>query len=194
MKKSLLTIITLTLMLFAMSVDCQAQKKNSKPNLKGTWVANDISSFIGEKMPPGSNVVLTLSFADAKNMSLAINLEMSMDDGGMKMELGINASVKGTYTISGDKNEELNLNKSAEKPTCDIYKLDLSLSPEQEAALAAAGMSADGIKNIFKTQFASQNPIESIDLDNEKLIITECTAKTLTLKDDKGQSISFTKK
>ncbi len=184
MKKTLFLLFAICMLpLFSGTVNAQS--------LIGTWVA-DGKAFLDDDDVDAKKAEMLLTFIGNNKLSITFDYLMAMNEDGLSGEIGVKGSVTGTYTKKGN---ELNINCNKQSAKIDIYKVDINLTPEVEAALAAAGMTK---AQLIKTVRDSMNPNEfasSIDGIDGRLIITSLTAKQLVLTDtEDGTKITFYRK
>ncbi len=184
MKKTIFLLLAICMMpLFCGTVNAQS--------LIGTWAA-DGKAFLDDDDVEAKKAEMLFTFNGNNTLTVTFDYLMAMNEDGMSGEIGVKGSVVGTYKKSGN---ELNINCNKQSAKLDIYKVDINLTPEIEAALKVAGMTK---QQIIKTVKDSINPNEyasSIESINGKMIINSLTAKQLVLTDSEdGTKLTFYRK
>ena len=185
MKKTFFLLLAVCMMpLFCGTVNAQS--------LIGTWATDGKALLDDEDDVEAKKAEMLLTFNGKNSLTVTFDYLMAMNEDGMSGEIGVKGSVVGTYKKSGN---ELNINCNKQSAKLDIYKVDINLTPEMEAALKVAGMTK---QQLIKTVKDSMNPDEfasSIESINGKLIINSLTAKQLVLTDSEdGTKLTFYRK
>lgn len=134
----------------------------------------------------GSSIpcVLTISKSD-----LLLTVNMKEDDEEMGT-ISANINIPGTYTRQGDKlkvnlkKEDISIKLEEFKPKDEELKKMMDESPESKEQVIAL---VEGVIGVYKNQLGDESFIDG------ELIIKSITSTTLTLADDDGTEIVFTR-
>lgn len=183
MKKSLLLLLTICMMgLFTTVAHAQS--------IVGTWTA-DARELIGSEIPGLQKVTLIFTYNANGTSTMSYDIGLVMQEDGIGMDLGIKATLRGTYKKTGN-NLFLDYDKDSAK--VDLYKLNLKLTPEMEQALAAVGMTKNQMTEMIKQQIDPKDFTAGLDNMGGNTVITKLTQTTLVLTDNDGKSITLTRK
>lgn len=134
----------------------------------------------------GSSIpcLLTITKSD-----LLFTVNMKEDDEEMGT-ISANINIPGTYTRQGDKlkvnlkKEDISIKLEEFKPKDEELKKMMDESPESKEQVIAL---VEGVIGVYKNQLGDESFIDG------ELIIKSLTSTTLTLLDDDGSEIVFTR-
>lgn len=183
MKKTLFSLMAMCMML----VMASCGEKSTGTGLEGKW-GTDARSMMGDagQMFEKCELLMTL---DGGKISMAFDMSGDIKENGMGMSLGLKVEIDGTYTATADA---LTANFENSSPKVDLYEFDLDSN--SKSMLEAAGMSADFLKDALMAELTPENFKQAVDGVKGTMKIKQLDATTLTLADETGNEMTFTRK
>jgi len=198
MKKILFLAILSTMMVlggFTSSIQAQAksatQSSQTAASLTGTWMT-DASKYMGgiEGMN-AAKADLTFTFT-ATTVKVGFDIQCTVQEGEMSMDLGAKVSASGTYTKKGNT---LSINLNNQTPKLDLYKFKLNVDAETRAAMKQAGIDENALKTLMAKQLQQGGEFDAmVNSVNTDVTIVKLTPTTLVLKEEnESMELTFTR-
>ncbi len=166
---------------------------SSETGIEGTW-EGDVTSLMasaGEDIAKAFQNSTMIMKLDGSKMTMDMDMNGTIEENGMSMSIGMKANFEGSYTST-----ENTITADYEKctPKFEIYKLDIKGDEQTMAALEAAGMSSEQMKQAMQEQMKPENIKDLVKDFNATIKYSMPDSKTLILTDEKGQDMKFTRK
>ncbi|MCQ2197363.1 MAG: hypothetical protein MJZ60_07580 [Bacteroidaceae bacterium] len=166
---------------------------SGETGLEGTW-EGDVSALMasaGEDIAKAFQNSTMIMKLDGSNITMDMDMNGTVEEGGMSITMGMKVNFEGPYT-STDNTITADYAKCT--PKFDIYKLDIKGDEQTMAAMEAAGMGSEQMKQAMQEQMKPENLKEMVKDFNATIKYAMPDSKTLILTDEKGQEMKFTRK
>lgn len=171
-------------------ISTSALADSKEASIIGTWVTDGAQFMDEDDQARFQKAEFVFAFTKSA-VSCTMIFEGTFTESNVPMTLGVEVSGNGYYKKRG---KLLDISFEDATVACKVNKFGLNVDNETKAKLNEAGLDENMLKSLFEAELKKNDWAESFESIKGKLVISQLTSTTLVLTDEKGKTLTFTRR